>query len=60
MVGHTLARQSGLVLARKISLEYLDILAWIRGFMMIVAYEAGRLEAVDKRILLGELPVERL
>ena len=51
-------RQSCLILSRKITLESLNILTLERRRVMVVYDRAAWLQAMDKRILLWQLPIE--
>ena len=53
-----LTRQSCLILSRKITLESLNILTLERRRVMVVYDQAAWLQAMDKRILLWQLPIE--
>ena len=53
-----LTRQSSLILTRKVALECLSILTLERSRMMVVHDQATWLQAMDKRILLWQLPIE--
>ena len=53
-----LSGKSGFVLAGQVPFENLDILTFERSLMMIVPNQASRLQAMNHRILLRELPVE--
>ena len=57
---NALPRKSRLVFAREVALENLNILACIGCLMVVVADETLRLQLMNERILLGQLPIERL
>ena len=56
---HFLPRQSGSVLARHVALKDLKVLAGKRRLVVVVAHEARRLQAMNERILMVQLPVKR-
>ena len=55
---HFLPREPCGVLARHVALEDLNVLAGERRLMVVVAHEARRLQVMNERILMVELPVK--
>ena len=53
-----LSRKSCSILSRQITLEDLNIFSGKRCLMVVVTYQASRLQTMNKCILLGKFPIE--